>query len=208
MRKALLGLVLLLFLVGCGGGSGTGGTKAPPPLVDPKIAFLGDSITQYGTYPDVVAAAVQGTAINAGFAGQGVVGILAQADTSVIALHPDLCVLFCGTNDAYFATPITEFQQNYETLLKKLLAAKIPVIIVTPPHFGAGSTFEGRDLNNSLIPVVNAIRAEATLHNLPVAEVNKATVSLNADGEHPDAAGQATIAQVILPVVQAELKKL
>lgn len=207
MRKVLWGLILLLFVAGCGG-SGSTVTKTPVPIVDPKIAFLGDSITQYGTYPAVVAAAVSGTAINAGFAGQGVVGILAQADTSVIALHPDLCVLFCGTNDAYFATPITEFKQNYETLLKKLQVAKIPVIVVTPPHFAAGSTFEGRDLNTSLVPVVNAIRAEATLHNLPIAEVYNATVSLNADGEHPDAAGQATIAGVILPVVQAELKKL
>ncbi len=208
MRKSWLWLGLLLIVTGCGGGSGSGGSKTPIPIVNPKIAFLGDSLTQYGTYPNVVAAAVGGTAINAGFAGQGVVGILAQADTSVIALHPDLCVLFCGTNDAYYATPIAQFQADYETLLNKLQAAGIPVVVVTPPHLAAGYMFQGRDVNTSLIPVVDAIRAEAARHGLLVADVTDATVSISPDGEHPDAAGQATIAQIITPVVQAELKKL
>ncbi|MCW3051227.1 MAG: family lipolytic protein [Chthonomonadales bacterium] len=201
----VLVLVLVLFVVGCGGGSGNVGVKSttPKPLVLKNIVFLGDSITQLGTYPTVVATTLGATAVNAGISGQEISAMLARVDTDVIAQHPDLCVLFAGTNDAYFATPIAQFQADYDAVLQKLKAAKIPVVVVTPPHFGVGEMFQNRDLNTSLVPVVAAIRAEATAHNLTVAEVNNATIPLNADGEHPTAAGQATIAEIVTTAIRS-----
>jgi len=179
-------------------------TYVPPTLK--KIAFLGDSITQLGTYPTVVAATFGATAINAGIAGQTTSAMLARVDTDVIAQHPDLCVLFAGTNDAYFGTPIAQFQADYDAVLSKLKSAKIPVVVVTPPHFvatGPNSAFDGRDLNTSLVPVVAAIRAEATARNLTVAEVNDAVIPLNTDGEHPTAEGQATIAVIVTAAIRS-----
>jgi len=197
-------LVLVLFVVGCGGSSGSVSVKSTPPrpLVLRNIVFLGDSITQLGTYPTVVATTLGATAVNAGISGQEISAMLARVDTDVIAQHPDLCVLFAGTNDAYFATPAAQFQSNYDAVLRRLKAADIPVVVVTPPHFATGSDFQDRDLNTSLVPLVAAIRAEATAYNLTVAEVNNAVIPLNADGEHPTAEGQAAIAQIVTAAIR------
>ena len=205
MFRKWIYLVLVLFVVGCSSGSGSIDVKSTmtKSLALKKIVFLGDSITQLGTYPAVVAKAFDATAINAGISGQKVSAMLARVDTDVIALHPDLCVLFAGTNDAYFGTPIAQFQTDYDAVLGKLKAAKIPVVVVTPPHFAIGSNFQERDLNTSLVPVIAEIHAEATARNLTVADVDNAAIPLNADGEHPNAEGQATIAAIVTAAIQS-----
>jgi len=175
------------------------------PITLKKIVFLGDSITQLGTYPTVVATALGATAINAGVAGQTTAEILARVETDVIEQRPDLCVLFAGTNDAYFSVPIAQFQSDYEKLLKRLKAANIPVVVVTPPHFSADSHLNNNNSNTALAPVVAAIRAEAALHNLTIADVYSAVIPLNADGEHPNAAGQAAIAVIVQSAIQSAL---
>jgi lysophospholipase L1-like esterase len=223
MRGRWLGMVVILSVAGCGGGSGTAGSgggnivagttgglvKPRLPKSDPvltrSILFLGDSITQNGTYPSVVASAVGATAVNAGHSGQKIEGILARFRTDVSARHPDLCVLLCGTNDAFFNTPPAQFQVALITLLNRLHAVGVPVVVVTPPHFAPGLLADGRDLNTSLALLVTILRAEAAQRGLSVAEVNDAAVDLGPDGEHPSAVGQATLAEVITPIVKSAL---
>jgi lysophospholipase L1-like esterase len=211
-------IVLLVLVTGCGGGSGTtGGTTAgsvqtPAPVERRKIVFLGDSITQYGTYPRAVGTALGLSVINAGVSGQTAAQMLARVNRDVIAVHPTLCVLFCGTNDASSGTPIAQFQATIETLLTKLQSAGIAVVLVTPPHFAAStkpvSTLPVRDLNAALVPVVATLRAEAATHGIVVAEVNNAVVPLDPDGEHPNATGQTVIAAVVKAAVEAVLEGL
>jgi lysophospholipase L1-like esterase len=223
MIKRGLWVVLILFAAGCSSGSGTAGSA--PGAVDPgapaatmkpiitqsspseirNIVFLGDSITQYGTYPAVVARAVGENAVNAGEAGQTLAEMLARVNWSVIIWHPNVCVLLGGTNDAYDLTPPARFQATLVTLLDRLKASGITVVVVTPPHFAQGSSVQGQDLNTVLAPLVSILRAEAAQRGLTIAEVNNADVALTSDGEHPSAAGQATIAQIVTPAVESAL---
>lgn len=223
MGRRWLWIVLMLLLAGCGGGSGTTGSvgegavtgapgsKLPPLVTKPilgstrNIVFLGDSITQYGTYPGVVADAVGVNGINEGQAGEKILEMLERLNVSVIIWHPTVCVLMCGTNDAYYLTPPAQFQASLVILLNRLTASGIPVVVVTPPHFAVGLSDRGRDLNASLASLVTILRAESVRRGLVTAEVNNAAVTLTPDGVHPNAAGQAVIAAIVTPAVEAAL---
>jgi len=103
----VLSIIAVLFL--------TGGKNLEPGKIvihnGDKIAFLGDSITQFGTerpngYVNLVLAGLKTLRIEvkpifAGVSGNQSNDMLARIDNSVIAHHPDWMLLSCGVNDIW-----------------------------------------------------------------------------------------------------------
>ena len=119
---------------------------AAEPLVKDgeSIAFLGDSITQYGAESNVgyvrlvmrglEANGIKARAIPAGIAGHKSNQMLARLDRDVLDKKPTWMTLSCGVNDVGHGVngvPLAAFKQNITTIVEKCQAAGIKVMILT-----------------------------------------------------------------------------
>ena len=78
-------VVFLLFVAGCGGSTDTARTAEQgtvttvvPNLTSPEIVFLGDSITEEGTFLTVIGKAAGAQAVNAGHSGQAAIAQIVE----------------------------------------------------------------------------------------------------------------------------------
>lgn len=127
-----------------------------PPVT---IAFLGDSVTQgcfelYKTGPksfetefrvdegyhtklrhlfEICYPSVPVNMIHAGISGDDVVTAYGRVDRDVISYHPDLTIVSFGLNDCCNGLEkLSDYEENLEALLKKLLDCGTEVIFMTP----------------------------------------------------------------------------
>lgn len=109
-----------------------------------KIAFLGDSITQFGNnfsggYVNLVISGLQANGINAvkipaGISGNKSNQMLERLQRDVISKKPDFMTLSCGVNDVWHGKrgiPLPEYKKNITELIDKAQAAGIKVCILT-----------------------------------------------------------------------------
>lgn len=125
-----------------------------------KVIFFGDSITEFGTQPKGYISVIKELLrqqniesfelVSAGVSGDKVQDLLLRMQ-DVIAQSPDIVVLWIGVNDVWqtnnlFTEPDTsEFEKNYTTIVKTLLAKAIKLMLVTPAVIG-----EKNDNSNAL----------------------------------------------------------
>lgn len=80
----------------------------------PAIVFMGDSCTEFGTYPAKLLATLQaagsplGTGVNLGVGGWSTEQGLEQLRRDVIPLHPKVVTLYYGWNDHWVAKGLTD----------------------------------------------------------------------------------------------------
>lgn len=147
-----------------------------------RLAFLGDSITQYGAsnpagYVRLVVAGLEVNGITvdplyAGISGNTSVDMLARVETDVLAKKPAFMTLSCGVNDVLKGAdgvPLERFRENITALVEKVQAAGVKPLLLT-----ATMISEKPDglTNRNLAPYNEFLRALAKEKNLPLADIN------------------------------------
>jgi len=194
-------VVLMLLLV-----SGLSALAAAPPV---RILALGTSLTQgYGLPPGtgltallesrLRARGIDAQLINAGVSGDTSAGGLARLDWS-LADHPDAAIVELGGNDALRGLEPEETEKNLSQVLSKLKSHGIPVLLLgmmAPTNFGP----EYAQKFDAIYP---RLATEYGVLFYPFVLDGVATVAkLNqADGIHPNVAGEKIIADRIFPDV-------
>ena len=195
---ASLCLLLAVFLDSASG--------AAPPI---KILALGTSLTQgYGLPPgteltalleaQLKARRIAAKVINAGVSGDTSAGGLSRLDWS-LADRPDAAIVELGGNDALRGLPPEQTEKNLRAILGKLKENHIPVLLLgmmAPRNFGPeyAAQFDAiypklaREFGVLFYPfVLNGVAMEAKLNQ--------------ADGIHPNPAGEKIVANRIFPDV-------
>jgi len=183
-----------------------------------KVAFLGDSITQFGWdrpggYVHLVvegleSAGVKIVPIPAGVSGNTSRDMLARVDTSVISKKPDWMTLSCGANDvlhgATGGVELEPYKTNITAIVDKAQAAGIKVMILTSTVL-----YESRSnaYNQKVAAYNDFLRQLAKERSLPLAELNelfwkalKASPPphLTVDGIHMSPEGNILMARGVL----------
>ena len=179
--------------------------QSPAAKAPLRIAFLGDSITDGYTYPQLVrdslakARKIDVLAINAGIGGDTMAGMQARLERDVLEHHPDLVTISAGANDAGHGVTAQDYEKAMRAAVDAILARNIKVILLAPvwwPH-------RSRDRMDQYEQVIRKIAAQK---KLPVAEVTRSMSAdaaaghpqLAADGVHPNYTGQRRIARAVL----------
>jgi lysophospholipase L1-like esterase len=160
-------------------------TPAPAAPVGPqagqKVAFLGDSITQFGTgaggYVTLVGQAMDKAGrkivvIPAGVSGNTSKDMLARLQVSVIDKKPDWMTLSCGVNDVWHGAKgctLDEYKKNITSIVDQATAAGIKVVILTATMI---QEEPNNDLNKQLIPYNDFLRGLAKERHFPLADLN------------------------------------
>jgi len=147
-----------------------------------KVAFLGDSITQFGwQHPDgyvnlvirgLATAGVQAEPIPAGVSGNTSRDMLGRLKTSVLDKQPDWMTLSCGVNDVWHGLTgcdLETYKKNITAIVDQAQAAKIQVMILT-----ATMIQEADNANNQKLAAYNDfLRSLAQERKLPLADLNE-----------------------------------
>jgi acyl-CoA thioesterase I len=196
-------------------------TAAPSPLpaapsaAAPAVVFLGDSLTAGlglpadQAYPALLARELSADGfrvrvINAGVSGDTTAGGLRRLRW-LLAQHPAVVVVGLGGNDALRGQPPGEIERNLRAIVVQAKQAGAQVLLLgmqIPPNYGPDYTSAfaaifprvARDLEVPLVPFLLAGVGG-------VAELNQA------DGIHPTAAGQVTVAANVKPYLEQLLRQ-
>jgi len=184
-----------------------------------KIAFLGDSITQYGWsnaagYVHIVEEALESMGVKivpvpAGVSGNTSKDMLARLDASVLSKKPDWMTLSCGVNDVWHGATGIElepYKTNITAIVDKAQAAGIKVMILTSTVI-----YENDNPNNQKLVAYNDfLKQLAKEKNLPLADLSGAFWTalkaapahsanlLTVDGVHMNPMGNMLMARGIL----------
>ncbi|MEI6515004.1 MAG: SGNH/GDSL hydrolase family protein [bacterium] len=144
VRKMTMAAVLAIGMIGVTEVQ----AKGLPVKEGQKIAFLGDSITQFGVGPKgyvnlvirgLESAGVKVTAIPAGISGHKSNDMLARLDRDVLSKKPDWMTLSCGVNDVWHGAngvPLDKYKENITKIVEKCQAAGVKVMILTATMIG------------------------------------------------------------------------
>jgi lysophospholipase L1-like esterase len=152
------------------------------PTQGQKLAFLGDSITQFGFqqpggYVNLVAMALKDTGheiivVPAGVSGNTSKDMLARLQRDVLAKKPDWMTLSCGVNDVWHGATgvqLDPYKQNITSIVDQCTQAGIKVVILTATMIHEDPN---DPLNKQLIPYNDFLRQLATERHLPLADLN------------------------------------
>jgi acyl-CoA thioesterase-1 len=183
---------------------------ASPAIAAPvKILAIGTSLTQgYGLPPGtelttllesrLKAKGIDATVINAGVSGDTSAGGLARIDWS-LADHPDAAMVELGSNDALRGTPPSETEKNLSAILSKLKAAHMPVLLLgmkVPRNLGPEYAAQFDAIYPKLAKQYDTLFYPFVLDGVAM------NPKLNqADGIHPNPAGEKILADRLFPDV-------
>ena len=190
-------------------------TRLPPPRAgEPRVVFLGDSITD--DWGRKAGAFFPGKPyVNRGIGGQTTPQMLVRLREDVIALKPAVLAVLAGTNDISANTgPVTQAQvEGYLSSIVELAHAHgIAVVLGTLLPVTDAHGEQTRRRPPARIAALNDwIRAYCAAGHCTVADYHAATVGadgllrpeLSGDGLHPNAAGYARME----PVAQAAIDR-
>jgi len=185
-----------------------------------KIAFLGDSITQFGWdrpggYVRLVVAGLASVGVKvvpvpAGISGQTSREMLARIVPSVINQKPDWMTLSCGVNDVWHGASgvdLETYKKNITSIVDQVTAAGIKVMILTATPIMENDN----PLNQKLADYNDFLRQLAKERNLPLVDLNAAcwaalkahppapgTLLYTVDGVHMNPEGNILMARGIL----------
>lgn len=181
-----------------------------------KVAFMGDSITQFGWdrpggYVHIVADALESAGVKisvvpAGISGNTSRNMLDRVERSVISQKPDWMTLSCGVNDVWHKdashVDLEPYKTNITAIVDKAQAAGIKVMILT------ATVIQEKDNpdNQNLAAYNDFLRQLAKERNLPLADLNAmcwkalkdTDTHLTVDGVHMNPEGNMLMARGIL----------
>lgn len=201
-RPLLLALALLL-------------AGAPAPADDRVIVALGDSLTAglgvaaEEAYPALLESRLRRAGfayrvVNAGVSGDTSAGGLRRLDW-VLRSRPEIVVVALGANDGLRGVPITALRDNLTAIVTRLQASGARVLLVgmrLPPNYGAAYA-------NAFAETFHDVARRTSCAFLPfLLEGVGGDPALNqADGIHPNAAGQRAVAERIWPALQPLVRR-
>jgi acyl-CoA thioesterase-1 len=218
MRKGFLWFAFLFFLAGCQSNQpfSSETVREKPATVtsnhsrDPVIVAFGDSLTagsgvaQEQSYPSQLQRLLDQAnysyrIVNAGIGGNTTADGLSRLQ-SIIALNPRLVILELGANDGLRGLPIAAVRKNLETLIERLQAAAIPIIMAgmyIPPNYGP-------DYSEQFHQMYLDLAKEYHLRLIPFFLENVAGhPDLNLeDGIHPTGQGYRVVAQTVFEAIK------
>ena len=202
------------------------------PTKPTRVIIFGDSITQAGVNPggfivkmqEMLAKQNQAAdyeLIGKGIGGNKVYDLYLRMEDDVLALKPDVVVIYIGVNDVWHkssygtGTDPDKFVKFYEAMIRKIQAGGSKIILCTPAVIGEkpdNSNQQDGDLNSYSA----LIRDLATRQNLPLVDLRKAFMEYNlknnptnkdrgiltTDRVHLNEAGNQFVAEQMLAVLQ------
>jgi len=181
-----------------------------------KILALGTSLTQgLGLPPGteltallearLKAKGIDATVVNAGVSGDSTAGGLARLDWS-LADSPNAAIVELGSNDALRGIAPEETEKNLSAILSKLAARDIPVLLLgmkAPRNLGPEYDAQFDAIYPRLAKKYGALFYPFVLDGVAMnAKLNQA------DGIHPNPAGEKIIADKIFPDVLLLARKV
>lgn len=194
-----------------------------------KVVFFGDSITQAGVGPagyitkigqllEKAGKKADFDLVGKGIGGNKVYDLYLRLDDDVLALKPDVVVIWVGVNDVWHkrtygtGTDPDKFVKFYEAMLGKLKAAGIRPIVCTPAAIGERTDFSNEQ-DGDLQHYANLIRQLAARQGVPVCDLRKAFLDYNlknnaqnaekgiltTDRVHLNEVGNQFVAETMLP---------
>jgi lysophospholipase L1-like esterase len=151
------------------------------PAAGQKVAFMGDSITQFGESPvgyvSLVASALEKNGrkiivIPAGVSGNTSKDMLARLDRDVLSKKPDWMTLSCGVNDVWHGAngvDLPTYKTNITSIVDQATKAGIKVVILTATMITEDQTAPN---NVKLVPYNDFLRSLAAERHFPVADLN------------------------------------
>ena len=201
-----IAIALPMFVLTCMFAVPGSAAEKMPPAVYHRTAFLGDSITDGDTYPQLVRQALDDAelpkmvAINAGIGGDTAKGMHARLQRDVLAFHPTLVTLSVGANDAGRVSA-EAYERDVRGIAERLKQEHIPLIVLMPNITGPKFANKQKDLDAYEV----ILRQVAKEYGFRVAEVNQRQreaaaghVQLAPDDIHPNWEGQKMIARAVL----------
>jgi acyl-CoA thioesterase-1 len=170
--------------------------------VGPTVVFLGDSITHGHrlsadmAFPHRMGQALGIRVVNAGISGDTTEGGLLRLDRDVLAHRPRLVVVELGVNDVLGQWPRERTVANLRTITQRIRSQGAGVILVHISLPSVGGDGHRRHLRE-------IARAEGA--TLVEDFLDGVVPGHTYDGLHPDAEGQAILAERLLPVVRQAL---
>jgi lysophospholipase L1-like esterase len=160
-----------------------------------KIVFFGDSITQAGVNEGGYIRRVDTLIAKAGLSdryetiGKGIGGnkiydLFLRMDADVLALKPDIVVVYVGVNDVWHkssfgtGTDYEKFGHFYEAVVGRLKSAGIRVILATPAVIGE-KTDHSNEQDGDLNHYSNWIRRYAADNGLSLVDLRKTFLEYN-----------------------------
>lgn len=147
-----------------------------------RIAFLGDSITQYGNGPVgyvnlvmkglEVAGVTNAVKIPAGRSGHKSNNMRGRLQNDVLDKHPQWMTLSCGVNDVWHGArgvPLDAYKTNISNILDRCAEAGVKVVVLTATMIGEDPN---NDNNRRLAAYNDFLREEAAARGLPLADLN------------------------------------
>src|SRR5437868_7141306 len=108
---------------------------APLNAREPRLVFVGDSITDGHTLPLLVrqALADAGTSavvINAGVAGDTAAGMRRRLDRDVLPRRPSTVLFSAGINDVLRGVQAADYEADVSAVVEALDRKKVPVVLL------------------------------------------------------------------------------
>lgn len=189
-----------------------------------KVVCFGDSITKRD-YPEMMGQILGVETIKAGVAGNSTAQALRRMSRDVLAQHPDVVVIFFGTNDLRVDAPkvhvpIEEYAANLVMMIQACTRQGAHVVLCTLPPIDQDVYFtrhekEPYDAAGGLSKLIEEYRAAAlrvaAKRKIPVVDLNQLMLHdpalFASDGVHPSRQGSAFIARHVAMAVGPLLER-
>ncbi|HET6249905.1 MAG TPA: GDSL-type esterase/lipase family protein [Tepidisphaeraceae bacterium] len=207
--RAISSLILSLALAATACAADAPSEAKLTPEIYHRTVFLGDSITDGNTYPQLVRDAFAQAklpkmiAINAGIGGDTAAGMLARLDRDVLVHQPTLVTFSAGANDALHGVTPEAYERDVRAIVRRMKKEKVTLILLTPNVLGPKQQAKGRANLDAYETILRKIAKE---DGLRIAEVNRRQKQdaaagrgqLAPDDLHPNWNGQTMIARAVL----------
>ncbi|RYF66810.1 MAG: G-D-S-L family lipolytic protein [Cytophagaceae bacterium] len=202
------------------------------PTKPTRVVFFGDSITEAGARPGGYILKIQEMLakqnraadyelIGKGIGGNKVYDLYLRMEDDVLALKPDVVVIYIGVNDVWHkstsgtGTDAPKFVKFYESLIRKIQAGGSKVILCTPAVIGE-RTDNSNEQDGDLNAYSTMIRELAIKQNLPLVDLRKLFLDYNlqnnptnkdrgiltTDRVHLNEAGNQFVAEQMLAAIE------
>jgi acyl-CoA thioesterase-1 len=205
MRSFILKLLILSLLASTGLASNQG----------PTVLIMGDSLsagfgidTEQG-WTVLLQRRLESkgygyTVANASISGDTTTGGLRRLPRALERLKPDIVIIELGGNDGLRGTPVELIHTNLSKMIEQSIDSGARVILTgiqIPPNYGPAYTDAFRNIYPSLAEQFDIGLIEFFLKNVAL---NPSL--MQADGIHPNAAGQPILLENVWSVLQCELE--